>query len=44
MGRRSNLTHELISNREKLDAEILGIVGAKGADVVIETTGNSMLI
>ena len=44
MGRKFGLTHELIGNRKELDAEIRGIVGAKGADVVIETTGNSRLI
>jgi S-(hydroxymethyl)glutathione dehydrogenase/alcohol dehydrogenase len=44
MGRKFGLTHGLIGSREELDAEIRGIVGAKGADVVIETTGNSRLI
>ena len=44
MGRKFGLTHELNGNREELDAEIRGIVGEKGADVVIETTGNSRLI
>ena len=44
IGRKFGLTHGLIGSREELDAEICGIVGAKGADVVIETTGNSRLI
>jgi S-(hydroxymethyl)glutathione dehydrogenase/alcohol dehydrogenase len=44
MGRKFGLTHELNGSREELDAEIRGIVGEKGADVVIEATGNSRLI
>ena len=43
-GIKFGLTHNLIGNREEIDKEILNIVGKKGADVVIETTGNSKLI
>ena len=44
MGKKFGLTHGLFGGREGIEAEISNIVGEKGADVVIETTGNSRLI
>ena len=44
MGKRFGLTHGLIGGRDDLNAEIRDLVGSKGADVVIETTGNSRVI
>ena len=44
MGKNFGLTHGLLGKREGLDAEIRSIVGENGADVVIDTTGNSRLI
>jgi hypothetical protein len=44
MDRKFRLTHELTRYREELDARFLGIVGAKGTDVVIENTGVSRII
>ena len=46
-GEHEQMYHTLMINRldnDKLDAEIRAIVGVKGADVVIETTGNSRVI
>ena len=44
MGRRFGLTHGLIGGNESLNETIRDIVGPQGADVVIETTGNSRVI
>jgi S-(hydroxymethyl)glutathione dehydrogenase/alcohol dehydrogenase len=45
LGRKLGLTHTLNSGRiEELRDEILEIVGGNGADVVIDTTGNSRII
>jgi S-(hydroxymethyl)glutathione dehydrogenase/alcohol dehydrogenase len=44
MGKSFGLTHGLIGNSNELDGQIREIVGAAGADVVIETTGNSRVI
>ena len=44
MGRRFGLTHGLISGEESVNDAIRDIVGPQGADVVIETTGNSRVI
>jgi S-(hydroxymethyl)glutathione dehydrogenase/alcohol dehydrogenase len=44
MGKKFGLTHGLLGGRKGLDTEIRSLVGEKGADVVIETTGNSKLI
>jgi S-(hydroxymethyl)glutathione dehydrogenase/alcohol dehydrogenase len=44
MGRSFGLTHTLSSNSADLDGRIREIVGPAGADVVIETTGNSRVI
>lgn len=44
MGRKFGLTHGLIGSRTRLETEISEIVGGRGVDVVIETTGNSRLI
>jgi len=44
MGKSFGLTHGLIGGRDDLNAEILDLVGSKGSDVVIDTTGNSRLI
>jgi len=44
MGKRFGLTHGVIGGKERVNDEILDIVGPKGADVVIETTGNPRVI
>ena len=44
MGKKFGLSHGLIGGRDKLNDKICDIVGAQGADVVIETTGNSRMI
>ena len=44
LGESFGLTHSLMGGRDNLDNEILNIVGAPGADVVIDTTGNSRII
>ena len=44
MGKRFGLTHSLINGGKHLSNGIRDIVGKKGADVVIETTGNSQMI
>ncbi len=44
MGKRFGLTHGLIGGGDDLYAEIHDLIGLKGADVVIETTGNSRVI
>ena len=44
MGREFGLTHGFIGGEDALNENILNIVGSKGADVVIDTTGNSRVI
>jgi len=44
MGKRFGLTNGFLGNSEKLESDILNIVGENGADVVIETTGNPRII
>jgi len=44
MGKKFGLSHGLIGGEDKLNDKIRDIVGAQGADVVIETTGNSRMI
>ena len=44
MGKKFGLTHGFIAGRDGLKNEIYNIVGSQGADVVIETTGNSRVI
>ena len=44
MGKKFGLTHILIGGKENVSNKIRDIVGEKGADVVIETTGNSRVI
>ena len=39
MGKKFGLTHGIIANSKKLNDEINNIIGDKGADVIIETTG-----
>ena len=44
VGKKFGLTHSVLGSREGLKNEIKNIVGSQGADVVIETTGNSRVI
>jgi len=44
MGKKFGLTHVVVGGSDKVNDTILDIVGAQGADVVIETTGNSRVI
>ena len=44
MGEKFGLTHSLLGGTETIEEEIRQIVGANGADVVIETTGKSSMI
>jgi S-(hydroxymethyl)glutathione dehydrogenase/alcohol dehydrogenase len=44
MGKSFGLTHALSASSDDLDVRIRDIVGLAGADVVIETTGNSRVI
>ena len=44
MGKRFGLTHGISGNLDNIKNEIYNIVGDKGADVTIETTGNSKVI
>ena len=44
MGKSFGLTHTLSANSDNLHGQIREIVGPAGADVVIETTGNSRVI
>ena len=44
MGKKFGLTHGLIVNRTNFKNKIYDIVGKKGADVTIETTGNAKTI
>ena len=44
VGKKFGLTHSVLGSRDGLKNEIKNIVGSQGADVVIETTGNSRVI
>ena len=44
VGKKFGLTHMLDGNSSNLEEEIRKIIGNKGADVVIETTGSSQVI
>ena len=44
MGKSFGLTHGLIGGNDDLNAKIFELVGSKGSDVVIDTTGNSRII
>jgi len=44
MGKRFGLTHAIVGGKENVNDSIRNIVGAQGADVVIDTTGNSRVI
>ncbi len=44
MGKKFGLTHAVVGGKENVNDTIRDIVGAQGADVVIETTGNSRVI
>ena len=44
MGKGFGLTHSVVGGKDKVNDLIRDIVGAQGADVVIETTGNSRVI
>ena len=44
MGKQFGLTHGFVAGSRKLADDILNIVGQPGADIVIETTGNSRVI
>ena len=44
MGKAFGLTHALSANSDDLQGKIRGIMGPKGADIVIETTGQSRVI
>ena len=44
MGKKFGLTHAVVGGKENVNDMILDIVGVQGADVVIETTGNSRVI
>ena len=44
MGKKFGLSHSFIGSGDDLNDKICNIVGPQGADVVIETTGNSRVI
>ena len=44
MGKKFGLTHGMTSNLDNINNEVYKIVGDKGADVTIETTGDSKVI
>ena len=44
MGKKFGLTHAVVGGKGDVNGTIKDIVGAQGADVVIETTGNSRVI
>jgi len=44
MGRKFGLTHGILGGSNNVESEIERIVGQQGADIVIETTGNSRII
>ena len=44
LGKKFGLTHSIVGGNENANDSILDIVGTQGADIVIETTGNSRII
>ncbi len=44
MGKKFGLTHTIVGGKENVNSKIRSLVGEKGADVVIETTGNPRVI
>ena len=44
MGKKFGLTHALIGGKERHNDAVRDIIGTQGADIVIETTGNSRVI
>lgn len=44
LGKKHGLSHGFLSNTKNLDKKIFKILGSKGADVVIDTTGKSKVI
>ena len=44
MGKKFGLSHSVIGGKENINDSIREIVGPQGADVIIETTGNSRVI
>jgi len=44
MGNNFGLTHGIVGGKDDLNEKIRNIIGAQGADVVIDTTGNSRVI
>ena len=44
MGKKFGLTHTVVGGKENINNTIRDLIGEKGADVVIETTGNSRVI
>lgn len=44
MGKKFGLTHGFIGNKDNLNSQIIKILGNRGADIVIDTTGNSRII
>ena len=44
MGKKFGLTHSAVGGNDRVNGAIRDIVGTQGADVVIETTGNSRVI
>ena len=44
MGKKFGLTHGLTTNSKNLNKEIYSIVGEKGADITVDTTGNAKVI
>ena len=44
MGKKFGLTHGLTTNSSNLNKEIYNIVGDKGADITVDTTGNTKVI
>ena len=44
MGKKFGLTHGLTTNSKNLNKEIYSIIGEKGADITVDTTGNAKVI
>ena len=44
MGKKFGLTHGLTTNSKNLNKEIYSIIGEKGADITVDTTGNARVI
>jgi S-(hydroxymethyl)glutathione dehydrogenase/alcohol dehydrogenase len=44
MGKKFGLTHSIVGRVDGVNDKILSIIGDKGADVIIDTTGNSRVI